>query len=73
MGPGSIAGLRGPERSELDQLYPLLVLAPGIAGEVSSATDGRSDLPGVSLVGSPLNDCSNGLGSREKGLCIELK
>jgi len=44
-----MAGLKGPERSELDQLYPLLELVVGNAGEVRAATGGSNDLPGVSL------------------------
>lgn len=55
-------------------------LPDGKAGEVREATGGSSDFPGVSLeepvapaLFPPLNDCSNGLGSREKGLCTELK
>jgi hypothetical protein len=68
-----MAGLRGPERRELGQLYPPAELVPGKAGEVSEATGGSSDLPGVSADEFPLKDCSKGLGSRENGLCIELK
>lgn len=60
-----MAGLRGPERNELAQLNPLVELVPGIAGEARAATEGRSDLPGVSAEGWP-KDCSNGLGSRKK-------
>lgn len=71
-----MAGLRGPERNELDQLYPPVELVVCKAGEVREATGGSNDLPGVSLeepaapalFPPPLNDCSNGLGSREKGL-----
>jgi hypothetical protein len=62
-----MAGLRGPERNELDQLYaPPAELAPGKAGDVIDATGGRIDFPGVSP--EPPNDCSNGFGSNEKGL-----
>ena len=60
-----MAGLRGPARSEFDQLNPPDELAPGSAGEVSEATGGRRDFPGVSVAGLP-KDCSNGLGSSEK-------
>lgn len=71
-----MAGLKGPERNELDQLYPLFEPVVGRAGEVRAATGGSKDLPGVSLdepappapLLLPLKDCSNGLGSREKGL-----
>lgn len=67
-----MAGLNGPDLNEFDQLYPLAeLLPPGRrdAGEVSAATDGNKDFPGVSDDGLP-NDCSNGLGSREKWLLL---
>lgn len=64
-GPASIAGLSGPARSEFDQPSPPAVEVPGSDGDVSAATGGRRDLPGVSADGFPLKDCSKGLGSRE--------
>ena len=71
MGPLSIAGLNGPDLSEFVQLYPLAELAPpnNGAGEVSAATGGSNDFPGVSDEGLP-KDCSNGFGSREKWLLL---
>ena len=74
IGPPSIAGLNGPDLSELDQLYPPADGAPltSGAGEVRAATGGSKDLlPGVSVAGLP-NDCSKGFGSSEKWLLLWL-
>jgi hypothetical protein len=56
-----MAGLRGPERSELFQFG----VPPGSKddGDVRLATEGRRFFPGVSAEGFP-KDCSKGLGSR---------
>jgi len=64
-----MAGLSGPALSELPQLYPLAdAPSPSGAGDVRAATGGSNDLlPCASVEGLP-NDCSNGLGSREKWL-----
>lgn len=67
-----MAGLNGPALNELPQLYPLVdAPSPRGAGDVRAATGGSKDLlPGASVDGLP-NDCSNGLGSRDKWL-LEL-
>jgi hypothetical protein len=51
----------------LDQLNPPVAVPPGNrdAGDVSDATGGSKDFPGVSADGTP-KDCSNGFGSSEK-------
>lgn len=57
-----MAGLKGPDRSELPQPNPGVEPLPGMAGDASAATDGSKDFPGVSLEGTP-KDCSKGLNS----------
>jgi len=63
VGPGSIAGLNGPD---LREFQPGVMPGNG-EGEVMFATGGRIVLPGVSIEGLP-NDCSNTFGSRLNGL-----
>lgn len=64
-----MAGLKGPERSELGQLKPAEAAPPGRseAGDARAATGGSNDLPGVSAALLP-KDCSNGLGSSARWL-----
>lgn len=65
VGPGSIAGLSGPDRNELTQ--PGVPPTPKGAGDVRLATDGSPvNLPGVSAVVGAPKDCSKGLGSSWK-------
>lgn len=65
-----MAGLKGPERSELGQLKAAEAgPAPckSDAGEARAATGGSKDLPGVSTA-LWAKDCSKGLGSSARWL-----